>query len=861
MARRSYSNTSGYRLTSNPGESTSRITSSIISSRTSATLSSGSIKSVLGSTDLSTSRTLLSARGSDRSTNYNQQNIDDSHDVAESRLSPKPAIRRYGRTSHSQAFATASVESSPSTATTTTTSLSRSSTESFPKYHQMSSHPQPEDSIIREERRTRYNNNNDTYISEISTRNNETPTDDGTSRRTRYRLRNSEESMVKKAEDTSPIKFDETRLGTRLEALRRSRSNVSSESPDKNEIAADSTENERSRRRLQRQGRQEEEREITSLNSSNVLKKDSSESNTLDKVTRKDGGSIDCDVIVQVTNVSLESESKGGRERTAIVNKAQKTKGTILDDLSTEVKISIVPPDSPGNTNDSGVHLEEPASPVTDRWPRHAKSPVRNQWTEEELDAFVRQLSNPQHQIPKITPRDQNDSSIGRQFSLDLRHEGNDRRRVYAPLVRSETETGVDRTEFETPFLEKSKLDRNSSEDSKAEGLISGLSGLQLIRNKRLARSSHANTKRDLLQKSRELHEASSSDLIHEDDNEEVDAITTTRDTLEVTPPLPCSSSPDGSDIEVTSDMKIVEQASSESSKDVGKKRRFRKMLSRPLNRSQSAGCAKDVPAHAQFLGQQRKKQKDVEIVVSRKPRGSEGDIHNVRRIIENDDVEDYLSQSLANTIEITRSHFGRIQKTKSADSTILASVDLGLSANPKSKSRNIAKKISRKMLFLRRRHTDSTLGVIGKDEGARRLATVDPEEAKEWSKSFENLLFDKTGLELFRGFLLTEHSDENIEFWIACENYKTVKSNKQLPPLALKIFNDYVAVQSTKEINLDSKTRNQTYENVTCNPTRQTFDEAQRRVQALMEKDSYRRFLESEIYHDLTTGVIQHKS
>ena len=55
------------------------------------------------------------------------------------------------------------------------------------------------------------------------------------------------------------------------------------------------------------------------------------------------------------------------------------------------------------------------------------------------------------------------------------------------------------------------------------------------------------------------------------------------------------------------------------------------------------------------------------------------------------------------------------------------------------------AKKISKKMQFLRRRHTDSTLGVMDRDEGARRLTTIEPEEAQGWSKSFNTLLFDKS--------------------------------------------------------------------------------------------------------------------
>ncbi|XP_059153594.1 regulator of G-protein signaling 3-like isoform X2 [Physella acuta] len=246
--------------------------------------------------------------------------------------------------------------------------------------------------------------------------------------------------------------------------------------------------------------------------------------------------------------------------------------------------------------------------------------------------------------------------------------------------------------------------------------------------------------------------------------------------------------------------------------------------------------------------------------MAARKARSSEGDIRHMKK--DDDEDDDVDEDGTTRTTTGKRSHFGRIHKTKSADSAMLAADELGvIMPQAKPKSRNIAKKISKKMQFLRRRHTDSTLGMMKGEEGARRLANVDPEEAQEWSKSFESLLFDKTGLELFRGFLMSEHSDENIEFWIACENYKSTRSSKQLPALANKIFNDYVAVQSKREINLDSKTRNLTFESVTSNPNRQTFDEAQRRVQALMEKDSYRRFLESEVYQDLAAGNIQHKS
>lgn len=52
-------------------------------------------------------------------------------------------------------------------------------------------------------------------------------------------------------------------------------------------------------------------------------------------------------------------------------------------------------------------------------------------------------------------------------------------------------------------------------------------------------------------------------------------------------------------------------------------------------------------------------------------------------------------------------------------------------------------------------------------------------------------------------------------------------------------------------QVNLDSKTRMQTITNLD-DPQISTFEVAQKKIQALMEKDSYQRFLESDIYLQL---------
>ncbi|GAA6213972.1 regulator of G-protein signaling 3 isoform X6 [Lates japonicus] len=125
------------------------------------------------------------------------------------------------------------------------------------------------------------------------------------------------------------------------------------------------------------------------------------------------------------------------------------------------------------------------------------------------------------------------------------------------------------------------------------------------------------------------------------------------------------------------------------------------------------------------------------------------------------------------------------------------------------------------------------------------------PEEALKWGDSLDKLLAHKYGLAAFRAFLRTEFSEENLEFWLACEEYKKIKSQSKMASKAKKIFAEYIAIQSCKEVNLDSYTRDHTKDNLQ-NVTRSCFDLAQRRIYGLMEKDSYPRFLRSELYLDL---------
>uniref|UniRef100_UPI00398F1896 regulator of G-protein signaling 3-like isoform X1 n=2 Tax=Pristiophorus japonicus TaxID=55135 RepID=UPI00398F1896 len=157
-----------------------------------------------------------------------------------------------------------------------------------------------------------------------------------------------------------------------------------------------------------------------------------------------------------------------------------------------------------------------------------------------------------------------------------------------------------------------------------------------------------------------------------------------------------------------------------------------------------------------------------------------------------------------------------------------------------------------------RKKHLGNRLGFLRRwndSSGTNEMNNlrVTAEEALQWGESLDKLLAHRYGLIAFKGFLRTEFSNENIEFWQACEGYRRTKSNSKLSSKAKKIFEEFIATNALREVNLDSHTRDVTARNI-LSPTRSTFDLAQKRIFGLMEKDSYPRFLRSDLYLDLTS-------
>ncbi|XP_051003492.1 regulator of G-protein signaling 21 [Acomys russatus] len=119
------------------------------------------------------------------------------------------------------------------------------------------------------------------------------------------------------------------------------------------------------------------------------------------------------------------------------------------------------------------------------------------------------------------------------------------------------------------------------------------------------------------------------------------------------------------------------------------------------------------------------------------------------------------------------------------------------------------------------------------------------------WSENMDSLLANQAGLDAFRTFLKSEYSEENVEFWLACEDFKKTESRETIATKAKMIYSEFIVADAPKEINIDFSTRDLISRNID-EPTPKCFDEAQKLIYSLMAKDSFPRFLKSEIYKKL---------
>ncbi|XP_051983629.1 regulator of G-protein signaling 20-like isoform X2 [Xyrauchen texanus] len=128
-------------------------------------------------------------------------------------------------------------------------------------------------------------------------------------------------------------------------------------------------------------------------------------------------------------------------------------------------------------------------------------------------------------------------------------------------------------------------------------------------------------------------------------------------------------------------------------------------------------------------------------------------------------------------------------------------------------------------------------------------------EDVRSWGQSFDKLMLCPSGRSAFRQFLRTEFSEENMLFWLACEDFTKETNKSIIEEKARVIYEDYISILSPKEVSLDSRVREVINRNMQ-EPSSHTFDDAQLQIYTLMQRDSYPRFMNSPVYISLMNTV-----
>uniref|UniRef100_A0A3Q3ETA8 RGS domain-containing protein n=1 Tax=Labrus bergylta TaxID=56723 RepID=A0A3Q3ETA8_9LABR len=118
--------------------------------------------------------------------------------------------------------------------------------------------------------------------------------------------------------------------------------------------------------------------------------------------------------------------------------------------------------------------------------------------------------------------------------------------------------------------------------------------------------------------------------------------------------------------------------------------------------------------------------------------------------------------------------------------------------------------------------------------------------EVLRWAESLEALLTNQYGLAVFRHFLRSEFSEENLDFWLAVEKFKRSRPLGKMAIRASKIYDEFISTKAARQVNVDSSVRESTNQSLRL------------RIFGLMETDSYPRFLKSHLYAQLANQGIQ---
>lgn len=129
--------------------------------------------------------------------------------------------------------------------------------------------------------------------------------------------------------------------------------------------------------------------------------------------------------------------------------------------------------------------------------------------------------------------------------------------------------------------------------------------------------------------------------------------------------------------------------------------------------------------------------------------------------------------------------------------------------------------------------------------------------QVRRWACSFLDLLTDVTGRYNFEEYCKAQYNSENIRFWQACRDLKSIPLAAVAGSVKL-IFDEFLQRSASSEVNVSANVQEEIEKDLKS-PSRYAFCSAQLQIFQLMQNDIYARFLKSPDYQQmLSVGKMQ---
>ncbi|CAF1167305.1 unnamed protein product [Adineta ricciae] len=117
----------------------------------------------------------------------------------------------------------------------------------------------------------------------------------------------------------------------------------------------------------------------------------------------------------------------------------------------------------------------------------------------------------------------------------------------------------------------------------------------------------------------------------------------------------------------------------------------------------------------------------------------------------------------------------------------------------------------------------------------------------RRWSFGCKELLSDPTGVREFMKFCEADFSTESLNFYLHVQALRNCPLS-QIKQKAELVYREHLAPNAPQEVNINDMIRTKIIKQLD-NPTREIFFEAEKHIIELIKKNSYPRFIQSEVY------------